>query len=276
MNKPEIRAVQRKLAEMGHYSGKVDGVRGPKTRTAVLKGLRDIPGDKPAGIENWSAKRRIVAFLQLYAQSEGIEAGAIDGYWGPQTDFAADALVEKLTTGTVPNWRDIVPGRANPNNFPEESGVHGFYGPPGKKNGSFRPPLVSVPLPWRMKLAWNGSQSRRALWVHEKAADSLKRVLAKIEATYSDTQRKEIGIDVFGGDYAPRRIRGGTRPSLHSWGIAFDFDPERNQLRWNSAQARLAQRDCTPFWEAWESEGWCSLGRERNFDWMHVQAAKRT
>lgn len=45
-----------------------------------------------------------------------------------------------------------------------------------------------------------------------------------------------------------------------------------NRLRWGRGQARLAQRDAVPFWEAWEAEGWFSLGREKNFDWMHVQA----
>lgn len=27
-------------------------------------------------------------------------------------------------------------------------------------------------------------------------------------------------------------------------------------------------------WKCWEEEGWVSLGRQRNYDRMHVQAAK--
>ncbi len=69
-------------------------------------------------------------------------------------------------------------------------------------------------------------------------------------------------------------MRGGQSYSMHSWGIAIDFDPERNQLKWGRPRARLSHSDAAPFWDAWEAEGWVSLGRARNFDWMHVQAAR--
>ncbi|MCA1748660.1 MAG: M15 family metallopeptidase [Sphingomonadales bacterium] len=69
-------------------------------------------------------------------------------------------------------------------------------------------------------------------------------------------------------------MRGGSSWSMHSWGIAIDFDPANNQLRWGRDRARMAKPAYAPFLNAWESEGWISLGRERNFDWMHVQAAR--
>jgi hypothetical protein len=69
-------------------------------------------------------------------------------------------------------------------------------------------------------------------------------------------------------------MRGGDRWSMHSWGIAIDFDPTRNSLHADHTQARLAQPDCNEFWRIWEDEGWVSLGRARDFDWMHVQAAR--
>ncbi|AFL51378.1 hypothetical protein ABIE78_002797 [Sinorhizobium fredii] len=69
-------------------------------------------------------------------------------------------------------------------------------------------------------------------------------------------------------------MRGGNSYSMHSWGIAMDFDPERNQLHAYKPSARLSHSDAVPFWVAWESEGWLSLGRARDFDWMHVQAAR--
>lgn len=277
MDVRSVRLVQQKLQEMGHYAGEIDGERGTKTNAAVRKGLRDLPGDKPAGLNAWSDKRQFIAFLQIWCQTEGIDSGLVDGRWGPQTDWAADALWQKRNQGAVDLWRDTLPSGApgNPNNWPTQAGVTQFYGPHGAENfgPTPPPPLVNVPCPWKLKLAWDRGKSRSFFRVHEKVADSLARVLSRIDGAYSDAQKSEIGLDLFGGDYNARRMRGGSNWSMHSWGIAIDFDPERNQLKWGRDRARLAQRDCLPFWEAWEAEGWLSLGRAKNFDWMHVQAA---
>jgi hypothetical protein len=134
--------------------------------------------------------------------------------------------------------------------------------------------LAKVRCPWRLRPAWDRARAISGFHVHEKTAPSLSRVPARIAARYDAAQIAEIGIDLFGGDYAPRPMRGGAEMPLHGWGIALDFDPERNQLGRGRFHARLAQPDCIPFWEAREAEGWVSLGRARNYDWMHVQAAK--
>ena len=39
-------------------------------------------------------------------------------------------------------------------------------------------------------------------------------------------------------------------------------------------KATFAKPEYERWWQCWEEEGWLSLGRTRNFDWMHVQAAK--
>ena len=61
---------------------------------------------------------------------------------------------------------------------------------------------------------------------------------------------------------------------MHSRGIALDYDPTRYKLRWGRDRAHLAGADYEDWWQCWEAEGWVSLGRTRNFDWMRVQAAK--
>lgn len=276
MDAQSVRLVQKKLHEMGLYQGAIDGDRGPKTNAAAAAGLAHLPGERPADIATWSDRRRCIAFLQLWCLSEGIAAGAVDGWWGPQTAWASEALWQKRHEGAVDLWRDDLPTGApgNPNGWPKQSGVTAFYGPHGATDRPAPPPpLARVPCPWTLKIAWNRNQTRSSFLVHEKLAPSLGRVLDRIDAAYSAQQKAEIGIDLFGGDYAPRKMRGGSSWSMHSWGIAIDFDPERNQLNWGRDRARLAQRDALPFWQAWEAEGWLSLGRARNFDWMHVQAA---
>ena len=121
-----------------------------------------------------------------------------------------------------------------------------------------------------------GSKSTRVhkITVHKLVADSALQVFQNIAKAYSPAERHSLGIDLFGGSLNVRKMRGGSNYSMHSWGIAIDFDPERNQLKWGRDKARLAQKDCEAFWAAWEEEGWVSLGRTRNFDWMHVQAAR--
>jgi len=61
---------------------------------------------------------------------------------------------------------------------------------------------------------------------------------------------------------------------MHSWGIAVDYDPVKNKLKWGRDKASLPKGEYDMWWKFWEEEGWVSLGRQRNFDWMHVQAAK--
>ena len=81
----------------------------------------------------------------------------------------------------------------------------------------------------------------------------------------------------FGGCYENRAIRGGTRPSTHSWGIALDFDPDNNPLaRSESHKATFKGPEYNKWWQFWEDEGWVSLGRTLGYDWMHVQAARRS
>lgn len=151
--------------------------------------------------------------------------------------------------------------------WPRQVDVSRFFGGVGTSQGS-------LDLPFPMKLAWDKRRIVTRITLHTKVLESAGRAFAEIAGTYSDKERRALGIDLFGGSLSVRRMRGGSSYSMHSWGIAIDFDPERNRLRWKSPKPRLSHDDAVPFWRAWEREGWVSLGRERNFDWMHVQAAR--
>ncbi len=278
MNSAAIRILQRNITGLGLYTGPIDGKRSAAVDQAAFQKITaraDELTEDPAG---WSARRRTIAAFQLIPKDQGINVGNIDGLWGSQTEFAFESLQEIATFGAPQLFKDIVPGQGNPNNWPvdnvpSQSQMTNFYGPHGVKNG-FTPPLSFVTCPWTLKLAWDPRTKTRRIGCHEKVADSLKRVLDQVFAQYGIDQIKALRLDVYGGCYNPRIKNGGSTWSTHSWACALDFDPQNNRLKWGRDKANFARPEYEPWWEIWESEGWLSLGREKNYDWMHIQAAK--
>ncbi len=198
MKKSAVYIIQARLKELGHYTGDIDGDRGSRTNAAVLKALQARTADLPNLWQNWSDKRKAIAFLQLYCQDKGIDAGTIDGWWGTQTEFAFDSLQTLLETGSSPsNWRDLEPLDTNPNHWPRQTqaALTAFYGPHGEKNG-FTPPLTRVECPWELKIAWNQRQKTRRISCHQKAADSLGRVLTRVHAHYGETEIKRLHLNL--------------------------------------------------------------------------------
>lgn len=153
------------------------------------------------------------------------------------------------------------------NDWPRQKDVPDFY---GEMNQS----LVKVTIPYKQWLAWDLRKSVASENYHAKVADSALRVHNRIFAHYGPSEISRLNLDVTGGTLAVRKTRGGSSWSLHSWAIAKDFDPERNQWKWGRDRATLDNKAYDAFWGFWEDEGWVSLGRTRNMDWMHVQAAR--
>jgi hypothetical protein len=110
--------------------------------------------------------------------------------------------------------------------------------------------------------------------VHEKVHDSIARVLSRVLDFYGPVAIAEYRLDIFGGSLNVRKKRGSNAWSMHSWGIAVDYDPLNNQLKWGRDKATFAKPVYETWFKLWEEEGWLSLGRARNYDWMHLQAAR--
>ena len=258
-----IKFIQSELTKLGLKPGAVDGVLGKKTLTALNK-VKELP-------KSWNNERKMVGLIQLIAQKENIEAGKIDGLWGPQTSFAYDSLQELRKHGAVTVFRRPDEGvDVNPNNWPSqktEQDLISFYGQVGKNQ-------KSIVVPYPHIISWDKTKSVSKITCHTKVGESLVKVLTKVKDHYGMDEIQRLRLDVWGGCLNVRKMRGGTRNSMHSWGIALDYDPDNNQLKWGSDRATFAQPDYNKWWEFWEEEGWVSLGRTRNYDWMHVQAAK--
>jgi hypothetical protein len=273
MLKRAIVVVQDHLKAKGHYAGASHGIADAATDAAVALGLGERQADIPAGALGFSQRRRMVMLLQLICRDKGIACDPIDGYWGQITQTAWDSLVFLLDHGRLPEpWRDTDQPAANPQNWPRDTAgqaeMRGFFGQPGQ------PPIQKVPCPWPLKLAWNPAQRVTHIGCHAKVADSLGRVLTKVHAHYGAAELARLRLDLFGGCFAPRKKRGGSTWSTHAWAAAIDWDPARNQLAWGRDRASLAAPAYDFWWKCWEAEGWVSLGRSCNFDWMHVQAAR--
>lgn len=270
MKVSHIRLLQQALTDDGLNPGPVDGVLGDNTYTAVSAALGRRQAALPPEWQGWPNSRRAVACLQLYCQEHSIEVGTIDGLWGPQTAYAVDALAYLTTHGEPqPLWRDMVPGNLNPHNWPsrEESALIDYYGQPGARQ-------TTITLPYPLRISWDLKKSVNAFSCHELVRPSLATCLNQVLDHYGADRIRKLGLDLWGGCLNPRRERGGSRWSTHAWGIAIDFDPDRNQLKWGRDRATLARPDYDAWWQIWEAEGWVSLGRTKNYDWMHVQAAK--
>ena len=281
LRKSEAKAIQHGMKELGLYNDQIDGVLGTNSLNAAKAFLLANEIRLPNGYRDWSKKRKFVASLQILSDEAGFDPGVIDGWLGTNTRNAATLYSRAIEGLEVFNVVDAEPIDVNPNNWPSDKSadLNSFYGTPRKNNecAAIEPQLVKVDSPWRMPLDWNMSQSRSFFRVHQLVAPSLERILAAIERSYSPSEVVQLGLNRFSGDYVCRRISGGTRMSTHAYGIAIDFYGSKNELRrttHDTPPPTLAHADCQAFWEAFENEGWYSLGRSQNYDWMHVQAAK--
>lgn len=257
-----IKLIQQHINQ--HHVGEkllvVDGQVGPNTLNAITK-LSTID-------DLWPSQRKLVGYIQYMCTKDGIDSGPIDGYMGPQTEYALEQYQYKMQHGSVEQpWRtESVLVDHNPTStwpLQNQNELVKFFGEVGTNQ-------TYVDLPYKMKLAWDTSISISRFKCHEKVARPIERVLTRVLDHYGN-QVSDLGLDLFGGCLNVRAMRGGTQYSTHSWGIAIDFDPARNKLRWGKDLANFAKPEYNKWFELWEEEGAVSLGRQKNYDWMHIQ-----
>ncbi len=176
--------------------------------------------------------------------------------------LTAKAIVEKF--GIELPEVDLV--EAQTGRWPRDvrAEMEAFYGLPGEGHT-----MLDVPYP----LYVEGKRVDR-INVHSRIAEAVHRALTNTLEHYGAKQVKALGLDIYDGCYNNRPKRGGTSLSVHAYAAALDFNAEHNALRMDHAEALFAGPEYEPWWRFWEAEGAVSLGRARDYDWMHVQFAR--
>lgn len=176
-----------------------------------------------------------------------------DGIVGIQT---LRAICKRLGVSELPTW----PTQA------EVRKGNSVFGAPGREEE-----LVSV-LP-AYQLYFEGTPVR-SIRVHRLIATHVQQALAEVLEHYGEAEIERLGLNQYGGSYNYRPTASGNALSMHAWGIALDFAPRSNAYALKSPRATLSHPDCEAWWQIWERHGAVSLGRERNYDWMHLQFAR--
>ena len=142
------------------------------------------------------------------------------------------------------------------------------YGKPNVTGDGY---LVTILLPYPMRLAWDTETIVHKMRCHKLVSGRFLAVFNELLRVYGYAKIKELGIDLFGGCFNFRKMRGGNDWSMHSWAIAIDLDPGRNQLKETSKTARFARPEYKQMIDIFYKHGFISLGREQNRDWMHFE-----
>lgn len=204
-----------------------------------------------------------VLALQKYLNRNGATPKLVeDDVWGPRTNHAYQNMVlrKRLELRKNSPWPEA-----------DDASVTAFFGKHGVAGG-YTPPMSKVEVPFKFYLYGNLAEIIRVIYVHEKIAEPYSRVLERIWAYYNEDQKAldETGFPNWYGCYNPRRMRGGTRWSKHSWAIATDHDADRNRLGSTRKNSWLPEEIVDLF----ETEGFMNLGRYQDSDRMHFQSTK--
>lgn len=142
------------------------------------------------------------------------------------------------------------------------------FGKPEQTGSSY---LTTIDLPYPMRIAWDREHTVKRISCNKVIAEPLRKVFSEILAHYGLPEIQRLGIDLYGGCFNYRAMRGGSSWSVHAWGLAIDLDPDRNLLKESRKTARFARPEYKPMIDIFYRNGFVNLGVEKDYDWMHFQ-----
>lgn len=247
LSKEDIRLAQGRLNYLDYDAGPVDGDPGKRT-VAAVRAFQAANGLVADGILSDITLAALMSPVAIRAHADD------------------PRVVNRESPIVTPQVQLVTPAMV----WPRQQDCTKFYGQPG--NPECTRGIVKLPIKFR--LAWDISTEIASFKCHSKCAAAFTRIFNLAVDHYGEAEYRRLRLDLFGGCYNLRQMRGGSAWSMHSWGIAVDLDPERNQLKWGKDRASFARREYDPFWKIVEDEGAVSLGRVANYDYMHFQFAR--
>lgn len=141
----------------------------------------------------------------------------------------------------------------------------------GKPNITGEGYLVTIMLPYPMRLAWDTESVVTRMRCHKLVSGRFLAVFNEIHREYGYEKIKELGIDLFGGCFNYRKMRGGSAWSTHSWGIAIDLHPAANSLKTPYSESLFSKPEYKKLHDIFEKHGFENLGKTKGYDTMHWQ-----
>ena len=142
------------------------------------------------------------------------------------------------------------------------------YGVPNITGAGYLEPMT---LPFPMRLAWDKTKTINKIYCHKEIKAKLYNALSEILHVYGLKKIQELGIDLYGGCFNYRKMRNGNSWSKHSWGLAIDLDPERNQLKTPYLKSNFSKQEYKKLHEIFEKHGFINLGKQKGYDAMHFE-----
>lgn len=147
-----------------------------------------------------------------------------------------------------------------------EDRIEEIYGKPCKESN-----LTFASIPFPLIIAWDKTKTVKRIKCHKLVKDDIENIFKDLLKEYGLKKLEELEINVFGGCYECRNMRGGSKKSRHSWAIAIDLNPEKNGLKTRFRQAQFSGREYKKMMDIFYKYGWINLGVEENRDAMHFE-----
>lgn len=162
--------------------------------------------------------------------------------------------------------------------FPHEDSVNlnKFFGDPRGRNGQvsrkwYSENIVKWTPPYPLFYSDGKRTPLRTLLLHKKVVPVYTAAFTEVKQQFTPEEIKENHLNICAGTFNYRPMRGGSRLSVHSWGIAIDIDPARNPFPSTWREGMLNHE----FADILEKHGLWWRGRKGDNDPMHFQAAWR-